>query len=171
VTPTFESKAKPGSNIDSLIKETVPDADLIMAYRATSVWRLNDEYKLLCFKHGHWYKYWYDASSHFLSMALREKATNDSIGRMFYDKLLTNDLLTIEDDSTYPCNGKDTVINGKKRIVIHQIFDAPEYTIWIITQKQSRFLHFYAPDLYLQYCPTDNRKQFLKIKDLFNKEW
>jgi len=177
VPPLFESNVNLKNGTDSLIKAAIPEADIIIAYRIVGIWRLNKEYKLLCLKQGHWYKYFFDASRPVLSApyghALTEKATNDSTGRMFYDKLLMNNLLAIEDDTRYPaCNAKDTVIHGKHvYISVGGISDGAECNIWIITKDRSRFLDFYAPDYYLKYCPPGDRKQALKIIDLFNNEW
>lgn len=173
--PDFKATMNYENDIDSVLRSVIPHANLIIAYRLYNNWTIKKEYKLLCFKQGHWSKYLYNSTKPTImdpnKEPLKECKTSDEACLNFYNELASNGIFTIEDDTKYPpCNSTDTIINGKKITKRHDMEDGPKYFIWLITPTKSRHLYFYAPAYYLQYCKGD-RKQFLKIVEIFNKEW
>ncbi|QQL49301.1 hypothetical protein [Mucilaginibacter ginkgonis] len=166
--PDFQGNIRRNSGDDSLIRSSVGSFDLTIALRSFSYW--SGQYKaydVWVVNNGKWKKMVAVINDSKLAAKHEpiklKNITDITNGDEILKSFTANRLFEIEDDGVFAdCPPRDTLINGKREAIIHRISDAEEYSLYIITQKKSRQLYFYAPEYFHTYCPAfGNRKAFL----------
>ena len=173
VVPAF----KPNTSVSDIPYASVKNYDLMLACRSYDNIGHKLNYNVLILKSGHWQRM--TASVHADNVplsadepALKPLETTDAQGDAIVTGLANAHFFTITDDNGLPkCNETEDIKNGNKQLVDHSIEDGPEYRIWIATPKKARYLYYYAPEFFAQFC-ADNKERadVVKIVNLF-KNW
>lgn len=173
VVPQFKANASVSDNPFTSVK----NYDLMLACRAYDNVGHKLTFNVLLLKSGHWQKMTASVPANSVPLSVDEPAlkpveTTDAQGEAIITSLANARFFTIPDDSGLPkCNETEEVRNGNRDLVDHAIEDGPEYRIWIATPKKVRYLYYYAPEFFAQFC-ADNKERadVIKIVNLF-KNW
>ncbi len=175
--PNFKSNIT--GEADAPFLKYIKNYDLVLAYRIYSNWSWETEYHILVFQGKHWKKLIYKKPNYndpalLQIQPITEKPADDFLCDLLYNKLIGNNLFTIEDDGKIPpCNESTTIVNGEKITNQYSMSDGPEYSIWMITPEKSRHLYYYAPEYFDAHCaPNETNRAFaISIISILKREW
>ncbi|MES2426439.1 MAG: hypothetical protein V4560_05675 [Bacteroidota bacterium] len=152
--------------------------DLLLACRSYDNVAHTLSFSVLVYKNKHWQKLAYkeDAKEVPLTVTqpqLKQLPITDAQGDSLYHQLSDARIFTIGDDSSLPkCDKSLDVINGTKEMVDHTVEDGPEFRIWLATPTKTKYLYYYAPESFQQFCPGNKARQnVVKIIKMFNTGW
>lgn len=157
---------------------SVKNYDMMIACRAYDNIAHKLIFNVLLLKAGHWQRMTGSMPAQSVPLSVDEPTlkpleTTDAQGDAIITQLAAAHLFTVPDDNSGlpKCNETEETKNGNRDVVDHSIEDGPEYRIWIATPKKVRYLYYYAPEYFAQFC-TDNkeREDVVKIVHLF-REW
>jgi hypothetical protein len=157
---------------------SVKGYDLLLACRSYDDVAHTIKFTALVYKNKHWQKLSYKEDAKEVPLTVTEPQlkplpTTDAQGDSLYHQLSGLKIFTVDDDSTLPkCDKSLDVINGTKEMVDHTVEGGPEFRVWIATPKQTRYLYYYAPESFQEFCPGNKARQnVVKIIKMFNTGW
>ncbi|MDB5156359.1 MAG: hypothetical protein JWR50_1066 [Mucilaginibacter sp.] len=152
---------------------TIKNYDLLIACRAYDNVAHSITFNVMVLKNGHWHKLTYkqNVSSAPLSVTeppFKDAAATDAQCQSVYNSLVADKLFSVNDDSNLPkCNENTEKVDGTEQKVSHSTEDGSEYRLWLITPSKTRYLYYYAPEFFANYCPDNkDRKEVVKIVGL-----
>lgn len=138
------------------IKGLRKKSDLVIAYRRYTTWNFKEPFDVIVVKQDEVFKGYKFSLPNLLVERVENVDTLKSILKLFYDYDLF--AMTKTDNWMETCNNSAPGCG-----------DCEEYDFIIMTKDKVKRLYFYAPEMYVNYCPTVKANE--RVIGLINRLW